>query len=267
MLDQLVVPPGRRFALAEHHPGETFGWEKEPAKLETATLLQRLTVLQQRLAAEESRSLLLVLQAMDAAGKDGTIRRVFSGVNPQGVSVYSFKQPTTNELAHDYLWRVHSRLPRRGQIGVLNRSHYEDVLVVRVRGIVPEDVWRPRYRHIREFERLLTDEGMTIVKVFLNVSFEEQGRRLQARIDDPEARWKFRVGDLDDRRHWADYMTAYQEMMHETSTEHATWHVVPADRKWVRDLCVMRLLVATLERIDPQIPSPDFDPATIVVDP
>jgi PPK2 family polyphosphate:nucleotide phosphotransferase len=266
MLDLLEVKPGKRFDLSRHDPRERFGWDREEATARTAELLGRLSMLQQRLAAEAAQSLLVILQAMDAAGKDGTIRRVFTGVNPQGVEVHSFKVPSEEERSHDFLWRVHKRVPRDGQIGVFNRSHYEDVLVVRVRGLAPETVWRPRYRHIREFERLLVEEGTRIVKVFLNVSYEEQGKRLQERIDNAEERWKFRAGDLDDRRLWPEYMAAYEEALAETSTDHALWYVVPADRKWVRDLCVMQLLVRELERMNPQLPTPDIDVTTVHVD-
>ena len=214
-------------------------------------------VLQNRLFAEGGQSLLVVLQAMDAAGKDGTIRSIFTGLNPAGVRVTSFKVPAGREAEQDYLWRVHANCPGKGEIGVFNRSHYEDVLVVRVKGFVPEDRWKLRYRHIREFERLLADEGTRIVKLYLHVSKDEQRARLQDRIDDPEERWKFRVGDLDDRKLWGSYMEAYEDAMAETSERHAPWYVVPADHKWVRNLAVARLLRTTLEEMDPRLPAPE----------
>jgi PPK2 family polyphosphate:nucleotide phosphotransferase len=214
-------------------------------------------MLQNRLAAEATRSLLLVLQGMDAAGKDGTIRHVLTGVSPQDCRVVSFKEPTATDLAHDYLWRVHAECPVRGELAVFNRSHYEDVVAARVRGIVPKTVWERRYEHIRGFERLLVDEGTTILKVFLHVSRDEQATRLQERLDNPEKRWKFRAGDLDDRRHWDDYMAAYEDAIRETSTERAPWYVVPADHNWVRNLLVGEILVDALVRLDPQLPTVD----------
>ena len=194
---------------------------------------------------------------MDAAGKDGVIRSVLTGINPAGLDVVSFGVPSEEELAHDYLWRIHRRLPERGRIGVFNRSHYEDVLVVRVKGIVPKHVWRRRYRQIREFERTLVEEGTTIVKLFLNVSKEEQRLRLQDRIDSPDERWKFRAGDLDDRALWDDFQLAFRDALRATSVDHAPWYVVPADRKWARNLAVARILRDALERLDPQYPEPE----------
>jgi PPK2 family polyphosphate:nucleotide phosphotransferase len=210
-----------------------------------------------KLAAEATRAVLVVLQGMDASGKDGTIRHVFTGVNPQGCRVVSFDVPTKNELAHDYLWRVHAHCPARGEIAIFNRSHYEDVVAVRVRGLVPKRVWKRRYEHIRGFERMLTDEGTTVLKIFLQVSRDEQGRRLQERLDDPEKRWKFRAGDLDDRKLWDDYMAAYEDAIRETSTEWAPWFVVPADHNWVRNLAVGEILVDALDRLHLQLPKPD----------
>ncbi len=192
---------------------------------------------------------------MDAGGKDGTIRTVMTGVNPAGVRVASFGVPSEEERAHDFLWRIHRQLPERGQIGVFNRSHYEDVLVVRVHGLVPKAVWRRRYRQIREFERMLTEEGTTVVKLFLHVSKDEQRARLQDRIDSPDERWKFRKGDLDDRALWDDYMAAFRDALRTTSTDDAPWYVVPADRKWARNLAVARILRHHLEQLDPQFPA------------
>jgi PPK2 family polyphosphate:nucleotide phosphotransferase len=256
-LSALRVEPGKPFSLKHHDTDATLGWHRETAEQELEQVKLRLDVLQQRLYAEERRSVLLVLQAMDAAGKDGTIRSILSGLNPAGVTVTSFKVPGGPEVAHDYLWRVHSACPAKGHIGVFNRSHYEDVLVVRVKGFAPKAVWSKRYRHIVEFERMLADEGTTIVKCFLNVSKDEQRERLQDRVDDPEKRWKFRMGDLDDRKLWGKYQQAYQDALEQTSTSWAPWYVVPADRNWVRNLAVARLLLATLERLDPKLPAPE----------
>jgi len=233
------------------------GLDKDEARTRLEERVERLGVLQGRLSAEGSRALLLVLQGVDASGKDGTIRHVLRGMSPQGIRVVSFKVPTATDLAHDYLWRVHAVCPARGELGVFNRSHYEDVVAVRVRGLQPESVWRHRYEHIRGFERMLSDEGTTIVKVFLHVSKDEQGKRLQERIDDPEKRWKFRPGDLEDRARWDEFQEAYEDAIRETSTEAAPWHVVPADRNWARNLAVAEILLEALERLDPQLPPPD----------
>lgn len=250
----LRIAPGAQFRLKSHATDATFGWDKDEAKAELAEVIARIDVLQQRLAAEGTRSLLLVLQAMDAAGKDGTIRAVTAGLNPAGFEVVSFKVPGGPETQHDYLWRVHAAAPAKGRIGIFNRSHYEDVLVVRVKNFVEKKVWSRRFAHIVAFEQLLADEGTTIVKVFLNVSKDEQRQRLQERLDDPEKRWKFRKGDLDDRALWPKYQEAYQDAIRRTSTASAPWYVVPADRNWVRNLAVAKILLATLERMDPKLP-------------
>jgi PPK2 family polyphosphate:nucleotide phosphotransferase len=255
LLDELRVRTGDAPHLDRREPGARLGAESKTEGLERlASLIERLGVLHNRLYAEARRSVLLVLQGMDAAGKDGVIRSVFTGVNPQGCRVESFKVPTSDELAHDFLWRVHSRCPGRGEIGIFNRSHYEDVVAVRVRNLVDEKVWSKRHAHIVAFERLLTDEGTSVVKVFLHESRDEQRKRLQARVDDPEKRWKFRLGDLDDRAKWDDFQQAYEDAIRETSTEHAPWYVVPADHNWSRNLCVAEILVDALERLDPKQP-------------
>jgi PPK2 family polyphosphate:nucleotide phosphotransferase len=265
LLDPLRVEPGKQADLAGRDPGDRLGLDKDASETLVEELVESLRDLQARLWAEDRRSVLIVLQGMDTSGKDGTIRRVFSGVNPMAVRVASFGVPSEEEREHDYLWRVHEVVPRRGEIGIFNRSHYEDVGVVRVKQLVVEEVWRRRYRHIRELERLLTDEGTTVLKVFLHISRDEQRERLQARLDDPTKTWKFRLGDLDDRKLWADFMAAYEEAITETSTDWAPWHVVPADRKWVRDVAVASLLVDTLRRLDPQYPEPPDDLAGVVV--
>jgi PPK2 family polyphosphate:nucleotide phosphotransferase len=223
----------------------------------TRVLLDRLTVLQDAFHADGRRSLLLILQGRDAAGKDGVIKSVYGAFNPSGVSVASFGPPTPLELRHDFLWRVHQVVPARGMIGVFNRSHYEDVLVVRVRSLVPEDVWRPRFEHINAFEQMLADSGTIIRKCMLHVSREEQGERLRARLDDPHKNWKFRAGDLDDRARWDDYTEAYREVLQRCSTKWAPWYVVPADDKSVRNFLIARMLVDTMESLDSEYPLMD----------
>jgi PPK2 family polyphosphate:nucleotide phosphotransferase len=259
-IDRYRIAPGAQVTLRERPTKTNDGvdGDKAAGRRQTAELIARLGDLQQRLYASATHRLLVVLQAQDAAGKDGTIRAVFTGVNPQGTKVTSFKQPSEEELAHDYLWRVHPHVPRDGEIAIFNRSHYEDVLVARVRELVPEARWQKRYGHINAFEQLLADEGTTIVKLFLHISPEEQARRLQERIDDPSKRWKFRRADLDDRALWDAYHRAYETVMERTSTEHAPWYVVPADRNWYRNLVVAQILVATLEALD--LRYPDAEP-------
>jgi PPK2 family polyphosphate:nucleotide phosphotransferase len=257
VIGRLLVRPGTTFRYAERDPKEDFGWEKDAAKDELTSVLADVDVLQARLAAEGKRALLVVLQAVDAAGKDGVIRDVFGPLNSAGVRVNGFKAPAGKELEHDYLWRVHAVTPGRGEIAIWNRSHYEDVLVVRVRNLVPPNRWRRRYAHIRHFEELLVDEGTTIVKFNLHVSNEEQRERLQARIDDPEKRWKFRMNDLEDRKLWGDFAKAYEVAMSETSTAQAPWYVIPADRKWVRNLAIAKVVRETLRAMKPKLPPDD----------
>jgi len=255
LIDDLRVTPGDRSRLSEQATDSDFGMTKDEALVRLADTRSRIDVLQQRLYAESSRSVLLVIQAMDAAGKDGTIRNVLTGLNPAGIRVESFKAPAGPEAQHDYLWRVHRVCPRDGEITVFNRSHYEDVLVVRVKQFVPDAVWKRRYEHIRNFEQLLTDEGTTVVKVFLNVSKDEQARRFQERLDDPEKRWKFRHGDLEDRALWPEFQSAYEDAIEETSTKACPWYVVPADSNSRRNMAVAEILRTTLERLDPAIPA------------
>ena len=229
-------------------------------------LRKELAALQNRLYAEGRRSLLLVLQAMDAGGKDGAIRKVFSGVNPQSCRVTSFKQPSTEELQHDFLWRIHKALPEHGEVGIFNRSHYEDVGVARVKSLVPKKVIRQRYGIIESFEHALAVEGTTVVKVFLHISKDEQRRRLQARLDDPTKRWKYRAGDLEDRQLWDDYMAAYEDAITATSTQDAPWYVIPADRKWYRDWALLSILVETLTEMDPRYPDPPLGLENVTID-
>jgi PPK2 family polyphosphate:nucleotide phosphotransferase len=254
MIEPLVVHPGEPARLGERDPRFSLGLDKKEGKARLEELRTRLGELHNRLFAESRHSVLLVLQGLDASGKDGVIRSVFTGVNPQGCRVVSFRVPTSTELAHDYLWRVHAQLPARGEIGIFNRSHYEDIVAVRLHGLAPEEVWRRRAGHIREWERMLVDEGTRLVKVFLDVSSEEQRARLQERIDDPEKRWKFRTDDLTVRARFDEYRAAWNEALTETSTEWAPWHVVPADRNWVKALATAALLVEALEALDPRLP-------------
>jgi PPK2 family polyphosphate:nucleotide phosphotransferase len=257
-LVQLQVAPGHSPRLARRDPGDRLGLTgKAVAREQRDALLGELEELHGRLWAEAERSVLLVLQGVDTSGKDGTIRRVLSGLNPQGCSVTSFKTPTTLELERDYLWRVHNACPARGRLGVFNRSHYEDVVTARVLGIIDDDQCRRRYRHVREFEQMLTDEGTTLVKVYLHISREEQRLRLQARLDDPTKRWKFTPEDLEARRQWDAYRSAYEEAITETSTEIAPWWIVPGNRRWVRDIAVTTLLLETFRRLDPRFPPAD----------
>lgn len=251
------VSSPKSFKLSKCDPDDRLGWHKESAIAELGHVKTELDKLQQRLSAEHKRSLLLVLQARDAAGKDGTVRAIFSGLNPAGVRVTSFKVPGGRETEQDYLWRVHLACPGHGEIGVFNRSHYEDVLVVRVKGLVPRSVWSKRFRHINEFERMLSDEGTRIIKCFLNVSREEQARRFQDRLDDPTKSWKFRAGDLADSKLWPKFDKAYEDAIVKTSTSYAPWYVVPADHNWARNLAVAKILLQAMKELDPQFPPPD----------
>jgi PPK2 family polyphosphate:nucleotide phosphotransferase len=265
----LRVKPGRRVVLArDFDPAYKAGVKNKRAGVELlAEGVRLLADYQARLAAQDTWGVLVVLQALDAAGKDGTIRHVMSGVNPQGVSVHSFKVPSAEELDHDYLWRYAQRLPARGEIGIFNRSHYEEVLAVRVhpenldRQKLPKaakrgNVWKRRYREINDWERYLTDNGITVVKLFLNLSKEEQRQRFLDRIDRPEKNWKFSMNDVRERRFWDDYQEAFSEMLSATSTRWAPWYVIPADRKWFARICVSAVLAHTLIALDPRYPVP-----------
>ncbi|MFN0154178.1 MAG: PPK2 family polyphosphate kinase [Gaiella sp.] len=254
-LERLRVGDGESPELAKRDTDAVPGLKnKGHAEEVLSDLRERLEVLQERLYAEGRHSVLLVLQGLDASGKGGVIERVFEGLNPQGCRVASFKAPTSTELAHDYLWRIHAVLPARGEIGIFDRSHYEDVVTVRMLDLVPEKVWQRRPDHINAFERMLTDEGTSIVKVFLNVSKEAQRERLQERVDDPAKRWKFRLGDLKVRERFDEYVAAYDEALAATSTAWAPWYVVPADKNWGKATAVAALLLDALERIDPKLP-------------
>ena len=229
---------------------------KDDAIAKLGELNAKLAELQNVLYAEQKHKVLVVLQAMDTGGKDGAIRKVFSGVNPQGVRVASFKAPTPEELSHDYLWRIHEEVPAKGEIVVFNRSHYEDVLITRVHGWIDDKTALRRFHQINEFERTLAEEGTTILKFFLHISKDEQKERLEARLADPTKRWKFNVGDLDERKRWDDYQTVYQDAMRATSTKNAPWFVVPANRKWVRDITISSVLVHALESLNMKYPEP-----------
>ena len=244
-----MVQSGERVRLAQIDPDDTPGFSgvKDDGRRELTQLTVRLEKLQELLYAEHKHSVLVVLQGMDSAGKDGAIRRVFSGVNPQGVRVESFKIPSVRELSHDFLWRVHERVPGMGEMVLFNRSHYEDVLITRVHGLIPRAVWERRYGEINEFERMLTEEGTTILKFFLHISRGEQKRRLTERLDDPTKHWKFAESDLQERELWTAYMRAYEEALGTTSTTWAPWYVVPSNRKWFRDLFVSKQIVTTLQ--------------------
>jgi PPK2 family polyphosphate:nucleotide phosphotransferase len=263
--DALRVRPGERVDLSKVDPSATHGHTKEAADDELAAGLLRLTHLQDRLWAEGRRKVLVVLQGIDAAGKDGTMRHVMTAFNPQGCPVTSFKVPSAEDLAHDFLWRVHRRVPGNGEIGVFNRSHYEDVLVVRVHDLVPERVWSRRYDHINAFERNLVDSGTTILKFFLYIDKDEQRERFGARLDDPEKRWKFRLGDLEERTHWDAYIAAYEDVLERCSTDDAPWYVIPSNRKWFRNLAVTDILGDTLEAMDPRYPEPEENLDAVVV--
>lgn len=261
------LTPGSKVKLKDlPTSADEFHDDRKKAEKEFRDLRDELIELQARLYAEDKHKLLVVLQAMDAGGKDSTIRKIFRGVNPQGVRVNSFKAPTKIELAHDYLWRVHRVVPARGMIGVFNRSHYEDVLVVRVEDIVPEKVWRKRYDQINEFEELLNETGTKIVKFFLHISPEEQKTRFQDRIDEPSKNWKFSKDDLEKRKKWEPYMEAYEDMLSKCSTKAAPWHVIPADQKWYRNLTITQTLVDTLKELDPQYPDQKDDLSNIVIE-
>lgn len=252
----LAIKPGSRVRLDSFDPRATFGRVKEAADAELAADLDRLTDLQERLWAEHRHKVLVVLQGIDTAGKGGTLEHVMGAFNPLGCPVHAFKVPTEIERDHDYLWRVHARTPGRGEIAIFDRSHYEDVLAVRVLGLVPEHRWKARYAEINAFEQLLVDEGTTIVKFFLYIDRAEQRERFQARIDDPNKRWKFRMGDLETRERWDEYIAAYEEVLTRCSTDAAPWYVIPSNRKWFRNLAVASILADTLDELDPRYPEP-----------
>jgi len=267
MKQPLCVAPGKKIRLADFDADYTGRIKnKKQAGTELEENIAVLADLGYRLYAENRRSLLLVLQGMDTAGKDGTIRHVMRGFNPQSCQVTSFKQPGVDELAHDFLWRISRAGPRKGFIGIFNRSHYEDVLVVRVHNLVPKKEWQSRYGRINQFEKILTEGATTLVKVFLHISKEEQRRRLQSRLDDPKKRWKFSSADVQERRYWDDYQRAYEAALTRCNTEYAPWYIVPANRKWYRNLIISRILRKTLAKMAPQYPPAEEGLDKIVVE-
>jgi len=258
------VEPGKKAGLADRDPGATPGAAgKDAANRALAKNLERLAELQFALYAEQRQSLLVVLQAMDTGGKDGVIRHVFTGFNPQGLRVVAFKVPTAEEASHDFLWRIHRAAPARGEIVVFNRSHYEDVVVVRVKRLVDEATCSRRYDRINQFEEQLAEAGTRVVKLFLNIDRDEQKERLQARLDDPDRRWKFALGDLEERKRWPKYMEAYDDALARCSTRTAPWYVIPANKKWYRNLVASEILLEHLEAMKPAFPKSSLDPKKI----
>jgi len=251
------VPTKGGIKLSDYDPEDTsvYDGEKDKGKKKLKELNKDLEKLQEMLYAEGKRRVLVILQGMDTSGKDGVIRHVFEGVNPQGVKVTSFKVPTSLELAHDYLWRVHQKTPGKGEIVIFNRSQYEDVLVVRVHDMVPAEVWKKRYEQINNFERLLAEEGTLILKFFLHINLEEQAKRFLARVETPEKNWKFNPGDLEERQYWEQYTKAYEDVLNKTSTEHAPWFVIPSNRKWYRNLAIASILVDALKGLKMSYPT------------
>ena len=263
------IKPGDKVKLDDIDSSEKGGFtgrDDPEYQKELAKSVERLTTLQERLYAEQKQSRLVVLQALDTAGKDGVLRKVAGPLDSRGVFVWSFKAPNAEELAHDYLWRVHKKTPKRGEIVFFNRSHYEDVLVVRVLDLQPKERWKKRYEHINNFEKMLSDEGTRIVKLYLHISKKEQKKRLQERLDDPDKHWKFESADLKMRARWDEFREAYDEALSKTSTDYAPWYVVPADHKWARDLAVARVLVEILEDMDPKYPTVTLDPNIVIPD-
>ncbi|PWT97239.1 MAG: polyphosphate kinase [Terriglobia bacterium] len=262
-VSKLIVTPEKHLKLGDIDPDESHGMTKEAALDALVQCQKRLSVLQYLLYAEGRRALLVVLQGIDAAGKDGTIRRVMSGLNPQGVRVTPFKVPEGAEKRHDYLWRIHNSLPEYGQIGIFNRSHYEDVLVVRVHGLVPKSVWSKRYRQINDFERMLSENNVRILKFLLYISKEEQAKRFRQRLEDKRKNWKFSPDDVKERQYWDAYIDAYNDVLEKCSTDYAPWYVIPANKKWFRNLAVAQIVLETLESMKLKSPKPTADLSNI----
>lgn len=261
------IDPGENFKMSSIDPDESERYtDKKEVSEELKKQRDRISDLQERLYAERKQSLLIILQALDTGGKDGTIRGVFQGVNPQGCQVWSFKAPSTEELEHDFLWRYHDKTPTRGMITIFNRSHYEDVLIVRVKSLVEESVWQHRYQMINEFEHMLTLNNTTIIKFYLHISKDEQKKRLEKRLRDPQKHWKFSSSDLKERKLWDKYMEAFEDVFNKCATEYAPWYVVPANKKWYRNLVIARTIADTLETMNPQYPKAEKGLDKIVVD-
>jgi len=264
--DAFQVKPGSKIRLRQFDPAATQGAKgRKEGLVKTAKYCAKLGELQYLLFAEKKHALLVVLQGLDASGKDGAVRHVMSGVNPQSCLVTSFKTPTQEELDHDFLWRIHKAVPARGVIGIFNRSHYEDVLIVRVHNLVPKSVWSRRYDQINEFEKSLTESGVTILKFFLHISKDEQKKRFEERLTDPTKNWKVAQADFDERKLWDDYTKAYEDAIERTSTNYAPWHIIPSDHKWFRNLALSRVIVETLQSLDMKFPKPSMDLSKIVV--
>ena len=257
---ELQVKPGATVRLSKYDPEETLGWRKGH-KMEASLndAIERIDDLQYRLYAERKRALLVVLQGLDAAGKDGTVRHVMSGVNPQGCKVTSFKVPSSEEALHDFLWRIHQAVPEHGDIGIFNRSQYEDVLVVRVHKLVPKEIWSQRYDQINNFESMLAQNGFKVLKFFLHISKDEQKKRLLERIDDPDHQWKISEADFHERKFWDDYTAAYEDAIGKCCTKEAPWFIIPANKKWFRNLAVSHIIAETLEDMDPKFPAPTVE--------
>jgi PPK2 family polyphosphate:nucleotide phosphotransferase len=265
--EPFLIKPGTKVKLTEYDPAFTADVKNKAAAVaELSKNVERLSELQRVLYAENRRSLLIVLQSMDTGGKDGTIRHVMSGVNPQGFKITSFKSPSAWELEHDFLWRIHHAVPSRGMIGIFNRSHYEDVLIVRVHDMVPKAVWSKRYAQINRFEQNLAENGVVILKFFLHISKEEQKQRLMKRITNPDKNWKIDPQDFEERKFWDDYIRAYEVALSKCSPKHAPWYVIPADHKWFRNLAISRILVHTLEQLDLKYPKPKCDFSQITIE-
>lgn len=266
--EQYLVKPDSHVKLAkwDANDKEAFDGGKEEAQAELKKLNAKLEALQELLYVEHQHKVLVILQGMDTSGKDGVIRRVFEGVNPAGVHVASFKPPTAEEQDHDFLWRVHKQIPAKGELAIFNRSHYEEVLVVRVRKLEPPEKWKKHFDQINDFERMLAENGTTILKFYLHIDRDEQKKQLQQRLDDPTKQWKFDPMDLDDRQHWTDYMEAYEDVLNKTSTRYAPWYIVPSNHKWYRDLLISSVLVNTLEGLHMNYPKPKVNLDDIVIE-
>ena len=260
------VEPGHKIRLSKIDPDDTGGLSKEEACSRFDELREEVSLLQEKLFAEHERSLLILFQAMDTGGKDGALKALCSGLDPSGLEIASFKAPTKVELDHDFLWRAHKVTPNKGMIGIWNRSHYEDVLVVRVHKLVPKKVWKARYGQINAFEKILSENGTTVVKIMLHISRDEQKKRLEARLENPKKRWKFLPADLKERGFWDDYQEAYEDAINCCATDCAPWHVVPANHKWARDLAIVEVVSRALKKMNPRYPKVRFDPATAKID-
>jgi PPK2 family polyphosphate:nucleotide phosphotransferase len=268
-LERYLVKPGTSVEFGKINSSEKAAFEeatKENFQPIFDKLQDELRELQKMLYAQQKHRVLVVIQAMDTGGKDGCIRYVFSGIDPQGIRVQAFKKPTEDELAHDFLWRIHQEVPRNGEMVIFNRSHYEDIIAVRVKKLFPDEVWKRRQKHVLDFEKMLAEEGTTIVKIFLHISKDEQKQRLESRLANPAKYWKFNPEDLADRARWSDFMKAYEEVIGKTSSEEAPWYIVPADRKWYRNLCVAQIMVETLKGLKMQYPAITWDPKTMKVE-